>query len=101
MMFLALKALKCRSHSANDAGITNSLRAQSDSKGYICPCCPTFPFLSGWYVASISSGGVVMCDTGTWLRHISGTRLLERLTMDGQAYLVSIFDSKDYFIATH
>jgi len=40
-----------------------------------------FPFLSGWYVASISSGGVVMCDTGTWLRHTSATRLLGRLTM--------------------
>jgi len=41
IMFLALNALKCRSHSAEDAGITNNLRAQSDNKGYICSCAPT------------------------------------------------------------
>jgi len=40
IMFLALNALKCRSHSAEDDGITNNIRAQSDNKGYICSCCP-------------------------------------------------------------
>ena len=51
-----------------------------------------FPFLSGWYVAlaSISSGGIVMCDTGTWLRHISGTRLLGK-AYDGRPGLSSIY----------
>jgi len=38
MICFALKALKCLSHSAEEAVMTSTLRAISDSRGY-CTCC--------------------------------------------------------------
>ena len=41
-----LNALKCRSHSAEDAGIDSNLLALADNKGCDCSCCPHQ--WSGW-----------------------------------------------------
>ena len=38
MFRCALNALKCRSHSAEDVGVTSNFLAQSDNKG--CDCVP-------------------------------------------------------------